>query len=1200
MRLAKDWMKQSVRGVAAQARRAMAGMLLVGLLANTGWAQRELKDIPVPDPELERKSFVVADGFEVNLFAADPLMAKPIHMNFDAQGRLWIASSEVYPQIKPGQKATDKILVLEDTNGDGQADKTTVFAEGLLIPTGLAPDNKGGAYVVNSTELIHLIDRDGDGKADDREIVLSGFGTEDTHHLLHTLRWGPDGCLYMNQSIYIHSHVETPYGVNRLNGGGIWRFRPETLELEVLAYGLVNSWGHHFDRFGQSFATDGAGGEGINYVFPGSVFVTAPGAVRVVQGLNPGSPKHCGLEILSGTHLPESWRGTMVANDFRAHRVCRFTVTEDGSGFASRQESEVIKTTHVAFRPIDVKHGSDGAIYIADWYNPIIQHGEVDFRDERRDHVHGRIWRVSAKGSAPLKTAIAANAKVTDLVALLSSGEEWTRTNAKLLLKERDPAEVKSAITDWIGKLNPESADYESLLLEGLWAREACRLDDEGLVAKLLKAKDHRVRAAAVRYVSHGKKPGDSFAGSSVNAGVATLEEATTALTALQAAAADSNPRVRLEAVRALALLPRTAVGKQLVAAGRGLEIAQAAASVLDQPQDRFLDFAIWQAMRDLAPVWLPAVKEGSFDFGGSTTRLTFALKAVDSPDVVPPLLRLLQEDKIADNRVDSVLSLVAQLGGAKELASVLKLVVDADSKLSPDRKATILMSLVDTTRIRKTVPTGDLNPVVGLLASPNAALKSAACQATGIWKLEGARAGLEAIASGGADISPALQGSAMEGLALLGGDASKAALSKLARTGGKLEVRQRAIAATASLDVPAAAAELVELLAESPEGLDPAGAAGALLARSGGAPALTQALANKKLKADTAKLVLRAARAAAQPSDELIVAAQKAGGLEAAVWKPTPEFVAQLVAEVKEKGNPEKGEAIYRSGAMQCMKCHAIGGAGGAVGPDMVSIGASAQVDYLVESLLEPAKKVKEGYHSQTIVTDEGLVVTGIPVRESPTELVMRQADDKLVTVSKDSIETRKDGRSLMPDGLADSLTRTELVDLIRFLSELGKVGGNYAIGKTPVVRRWESLIWTPEAHTLINRSSYDSAAGTSPALSWEPAYSRVGGDLPVNGLPQFVAHAGYDPHSFVRFQLEVSSPGVVSLALGKPNGVTLWVDGKPTPVASVVNLELGPGRHTLTLGVNRQKRIEPLTVELAETPKGATAAQVQIIGGK
>src|SRR5207244_1537945 len=178
------------------------------------------------DPELERKTFIVAPGFEVNLWAADPLLAKPIQMNFDPQGRLWIATSEHYPQIKPGEKANDKIIILEDTKGEGKADKSTVFADGLLIPTGVAPGD-GGAYVANSTQLVFFKDTDGDGKADTKRIVLSSFGTEDTHHILHTLRWGFDGQLYMNQSIYIHSHIETPHGIVRLSSGGIWNFRPE-------------------------------------------------------------------------------------------------------------------------------------------------------------------------------------------------------------------------------------------------------------------------------------------------------------------------------------------------------------------------------------------------------------------------------------------------------------------------------------------------------------------------------------------------------------------------------------------------------------------------------------------------------------------------------------------------------------------------------------------------------------------------------------------------------------------------------------------------------------------------------------------------------------------------------------------------------------------------------------------------------------
>ena len=167
-------------------------ILLILLVPGTAIAQRAPFQIPDADPEVERKSFIVAEGFEVNLYAADPILAKPIQMNFDPNGRLWVVSSEVYPQIAPGQKANDKVLILEDADGDGKAEKTTVFADGLLIPTGILPGD-GGVYVVDSTDLLHLKDTDGDGKADKREVILSGFGTEDTHHMVHALRWGPAG-----------------------------------------------------------------------------------------------------------------------------------------------------------------------------------------------------------------------------------------------------------------------------------------------------------------------------------------------------------------------------------------------------------------------------------------------------------------------------------------------------------------------------------------------------------------------------------------------------------------------------------------------------------------------------------------------------------------------------------------------------------------------------------------------------------------------------------------------------------------------------------------------------------------------------------------------------------------------------------------------------------------------------------------------
>jgi putative membrane-bound dehydrogenase-like protein len=187
-----------------------------------------------PDPQKELASFKVADGFEVTLWAAEPLVAKPIQMNWDADGRLWVVSSTAYPHLKTGEVANDKIFVIEDTDGDGKADKTTIFAEGLTTPTGILPGD-GGVYVANSTEILHFADTDGDGKADKKRRILNGFGTGDAHHLIHTFRWGPEGKMYFNQSIYIFSHVETPFGIKRLEAGGVWQLNPKTLELDVYA-----------------------------------------------------------------------------------------------------------------------------------------------------------------------------------------------------------------------------------------------------------------------------------------------------------------------------------------------------------------------------------------------------------------------------------------------------------------------------------------------------------------------------------------------------------------------------------------------------------------------------------------------------------------------------------------------------------------------------------------------------------------------------------------------------------------------------------------------------------------------------------------------------------------------------------------------------------------------------------------------------
>src|SRR5260221_803751 len=184
------------------------------------------------DRAIELASFQISDGFEVNLFASEKDgVVKPIQIRFDARGRLWVIGSTVYPQIEPDQVPNDKVRILEDTDGDGRCDKTTVFADGLMIPTGLELGD-GGAYVGHGTELLFLKDTDGDGKADERRVLLRGFGTGDNHQNINSFRWGPGGELWFSQGLHTHSSVETSWGLVRLNQAGLWRLRPRLLKLE--------------------------------------------------------------------------------------------------------------------------------------------------------------------------------------------------------------------------------------------------------------------------------------------------------------------------------------------------------------------------------------------------------------------------------------------------------------------------------------------------------------------------------------------------------------------------------------------------------------------------------------------------------------------------------------------------------------------------------------------------------------------------------------------------------------------------------------------------------------------------------------------------------------------------------------------------------------------------------------------------------
>jgi putative heme-binding domain-containing protein len=1148
-------------------------LLALFLTPLSALAQRDAK-VPDPDPELERKTFIVPDGFEVNLFAADPMLAKPIQMNFDPQGRLWVASSEVYPQIKPGQVANDRILILEDADGDGKAEKTTIFADGLLIPTGVAPGD-GGAYVADSTDLVHFSDPDPKtGKARKKRIVLSGFGTEDTHHIIHTFRWGLDGRLYISQSIYIHSHIETPHGVRRLNAGGIWQFRPETVELDIFARGWVNSWGTQFDRWGQTFATDGAGGEGINFVVPGAYYATAHGAARILQGLNPGSPKHCGLAVASGRHLPPEYQGSLITNDFRGHRVCRFELKDDGSGFLAQEKQELIKSNHPAFRPVDVAMGPDGAIYVADWYNPIIQHGEVDFRDPRRDKTHGRIWRITAKGRPLVERPKLVGASVPELLENLKAPEDWTRQMARQVLKERGQAAVLPELGKWLVRLDPSDQEIEHQALEALWVCQSLDTPDAKLLETVLNAKDPRGRAAACRIVG---------------AWAARLADP---IALLASRVVDDHPRVRLEAVRALAKVPTS-------------KAAVLAAQALDKPVDRWLDYAIWLTLRELAPHWLEEVKAGKLDFNGNPRHLIFALQSAGTQDVAKPLAKMLKPDLPFAREVE-VLHALARYGGTDELGTVIHRAYRLRDHDRMDQRwlGTIMAAVAESIRTRK-VPFDAIDEMTlsTFLTSPDRLARRASLDVIGLWKVDHLRSDVEGFFTSNPlrRVLPQQEASleelhsAAQALVRLGGEKSRRFLIEAYRGGFLKHSRHAAVVALVDLDLQTAASLAVDYLTNpNPDTLPDL--VRAFCQKKGAAGELARALRGKRIPADPARIAVRAAQADGQPDKALITALTKAGGLTAVKRTLVGKDLEQFVADVTKLGDPARGEAIYRRAELTCLKCHAVAGAGGQVGPDLSSVGASAPVDYLVDSLLVPNSKIKEGFNTLTVTDLDGRTVTGIKVRESKELVVLRDHEDREVVIPVADIDSRKDGLSLMPEGLTDSLTRQELLDLTRFLAELGK--GPYAATPGRVVRRWQVLQPTREALTVLNRDRLAAAAAPGNSLTWAPAYSLVNGELPVDVAPVLRWRKDAPSTSVVRFQLDVTAAGKVQLGFRDPAGLSAWVDGNPIEVGVWSEVELPVGVRTITVAIDRDRRQGPLRVELGEV-KGSPA-RVRIVGGK
>ena len=1073
---------------------------------------------PLPHPE-----FTLGDGLQMTLFAENPLMEKPVGMNFDTAGRLWVASSNTYPQVNPDDLSAqmegnstkfgpstgnDRIIVLEDTNKDGVADTSRVIADKLLIPCGVAPDDRGGCYVGASTELLLLTKPDAKGMLSDRRIVLSGFGTEDTHHILHGLHWGIDGRLYFQQTIYIHSHIETPWGLVRANSGVAFAYDPNTERLEVHSKGLVNCWGQQEDAAGQTFLTSGADGNGISWSFPGAVLPPSEGARRTISSISPGSyPKFCGLEIVNSPLFGPEWQGNAITNDFRAQRIVRFgftdlSKTEKKSGYVTKVEPDVARSSDAAFRPVAMSMGPDGGIYVADWSNPIINHGEVDFRDPRRDKDHGRIWRIAPKGSKPIAWQALDGKSVETLLNSLLSPNRWEFQSARRELAKVPVAELQKTLTAWVK--DETTRRHAAWLLSG-------RTSDTKHLATMLASKQSESDSVQVALREFGKTLG-KFGGTDISA-IAPFVDAS------------QHPRVRLEAFRALARV-RTFESADVV-----LKNLPADAS------DDFLDFAAWMSVNELARPWLEEIATHPDKIVGREKQLT-ALAAILDPTIAAPYVQRL----FAGREVDAAgsgpwIELIGRSGGQTEVNTLAQAFL-AEGKLQPAARLRAASALAEATKIRSLRPQGDLKALLPLVKSSDSSLRNASVRLAGEWKQSAAIAMLAEFAGHAEDET--LRRESLAALRLIGGPRTVEELKKLVAADRSAPVRRAALVPLAMHDRDAALAVLPSIIAQTTD-KDQSLDLWRQLFQQAPFATLFAAQLPKDLPPAAIADALQVARTLGGGGADLVKALQPAAVAKPAV-RNYAEETAAMVKLVSVAGNSAAGELVYRRAG--CIACHAIAGIGGNYGPDFSSMGASAPLDYIIESTLNPAAKVKEGYHGFAFTLKDGSVMSGIPVSETATEIIIRVGPGAEMPVIKANVLKKENIGSLMPAGLIDALTPKEQQNLFAFLSQLGRPGP-FDTSKANVARVW----------------SFGSVAPGAQAKE-QPSYSTtlVNGLLPKADLPA-------KPYASARFSAAKATKSPLILTGAKE----AWLNNKPIPLTNGrYEVAIPPGTHTLTIHVD------------------------------
>ena len=947
----------------------------------------------------------VPEGFRVQVCAAEPDVKQPIAMALDDRGRTWIAEAYEYPVRATGDQGRDRILIFEDTNGDGKFDSRKIFAEGLNLVSGLEV-GFGGVWVGAAPYLLFIPDKNGDDVPDAApQVLLDGWGFQDTHETLNAFIWGPDGWLYGCHGVFTHSRVGKPGTPDNQRipiNAGVWRYHPTKHVFEVFAHGTSNPWGIDFNENGDAFITACV----IPHLFhmiPGARYHRQAGQhfnpytfndIKTIAdhlhylGATPhsgngksdaagGGHAHAGAMIYRGGKWPDKYRGALFMNNIHGQRLNVDLLEPKDSGYVGKYAPDFLLTGDVASQILNMRYGPDGQVTMIDWYDMQACHSkEVG----KHDRSNGRIYKISYGKYEPVKVNLAEGSDV-ELAEHCLADNEWYFRHARRLLQERaakrsiDPVALERLVT--IVSTHKDA----TVRLRALWTQFCIGALSPDLQTRLAADESPYVRSWILKL---------AFEQSPDKAGLRSL---------WNRLAIDPSPIVRLVMASILQKIPIDERWSYL----------EKIALRTEDANDHNLPLMWWYAVEPLAEM-------------EPDRALAWAISAGEKI----PLIRDFMLRRVAGE-------------GSKE--AIERLVNAMSHTQSLELQSTFVKSIQVALAGQRMAPKPTTWDSVStkIMAGTDSNLKQ---QAAMLGVVFGVRHAMQVVREIFEDASQPIDVRlrAIESLvAAKDSDIQNPLLQMVAKGSSNAgtdqigSLREAAIRGLATYDSPEVASTLLKVYRELTDSQRRAAMA-TLCGRARNAIELLQAIADKQIPVSDLSADL--ARQIEYLGDH------HAKQMLEKVWgqvRASPAEKIKLIDQYKQLASntslPKADEHFGRTMfAKTCQRCHVLFGLGQHLGPDLTGSNRS-NIDYLLENVVDPSAVMANEYRQSIVLTDSGQVISGIIRKETEKALTI-QTVDALVVVPKDEIEQRQvSEKSMMPEDQLNQFSPHEIRSLLAYL---------------------------------------------------------------------------------------------------------------------------------------------------------------------